>query len=84
VYVAVLITDGQAPAGDLGVHAVGAAISKSSSQPSAASLQASSLPILTDFGLNEELRNSQFYVVSAAPPGPAAVELLMQGVDGVD
>lgn len=79
----VMITDGQAvgPAGDLGVHAVGAAIAKLSLISALGCVSPGlSLPILTDFGTdNEELRRSQFYVGIKQPrPGPAEVETLMQ------
>lgn len=78
-----MITPGQhvGPAGDLGVHAVGAAISKLS-LISALGCVAPSLcvPILTDFGTsNEELLSSQFYVGLRQPRADASVvESLMQ------
>lgn len=62
----VMITDGEqvGPAGDLGVHAVNAAISKLSLISAIGGISPSlTLPILVDFGTNnDELLKSQFYV----------------------
>ena len=62
----VMITDGElvGPAGDLGVHAVNAAISKLSLVTTIGGVTPGlCLPIMTDFGTNnEELLKSQFYV----------------------
>ena len=61
----VVITDGQqvGPAGDLGVHAVNAAIAKLSLMTALGGLAPSlTLPVLVDHGTNnEELLKSQFY-----------------------